>query len=196
MQYKKEDVRKKILKAATTSFSKNGYMQANMLQISRLSKETIGNLYRYYPSKAALFEAIVEPVKIYCFEVVENLHKATLTKTETNSVTIVDMASNIAEALEEMFSKYVVELSILLEKSQGSKYEGFRAELIANIIQQIRNTFSDFAVMNDTLIPTIIVKGLLEGFIHIFKKAPKDKRKEQVSQLIVFYFHKLEERII
>lgn len=49
--------------------------------------------------------------------------------------------------------------------------------------------------MNDHLVPTIIAKGLIGGFMYIFANYPKDKRKEQIESLMLFNFHKLEERM-
>ncbi|MBO5774148.1 MAG: helix-turn-helix transcriptional regulator, partial [Clostridia bacterium] len=59
MQYQKEDVRKRIVNAAKTEFLRVGYSRASMLQISTCAKVPIGNLYRYFSSKASLFDAIV-----------------------------------------------------------------------------------------------------------------------------------------
>ena len=200
MQYQKEEVRKKILKAATTSFSKHGYMNARMMQISRQSHQPIGNMYRYFPSKEILFDAVVVPAKEHCNNILDVLRDEIKEKLQnkpydTYSIPFVEIAGKVADALEEMFSKYSVQIQILLEKSLGSKHESYEQELTEKIVSQLRETFHDFQAMNDHLVPTIIAKGLIGGFTYIFANYPKDKRKEQIESLMLFNFHKLEERM-
>ena len=63
MQYQKEDVRKRIVEAAKTEFLRVGFARTSMLAVSNRAKVPIGNLYRYFSSKAALFDAIVGTAK-------------------------------------------------------------------------------------------------------------------------------------
>lgn len=60
-QILKEEVRNAILDAATQLIVKNDLNEVTMRQIALASNMTVGNLYRYYPSKEELVKAIYEP---------------------------------------------------------------------------------------------------------------------------------------
>ncbi|HQC54879.1 MAG TPA: TetR/AcrR family transcriptional regulator [Clostridia bacterium] len=200
MQYQKEEIRKKILKAATATFGKYGYANARMMQISKQSHQPIGNMYRYFPSKEILFDAVVTPAREQCDSLVDGLRAEVNAKLQskpydTYSVPLVEIGGRVAEVLEELFGKFSIQIKILLEKSLGSKHESYEQELINKIVKQLRDIFKGFDVINDHLVPTIIARGLIEGFMYIFANYPKEKRKEQIENLIVFNFHKLEERM-
>lgn len=62
MQIKKEEMREKILQAATDEFFKKGYENASMRVIAQKSYTTVGNIYHYFENKDVLLEAILLPV--------------------------------------------------------------------------------------------------------------------------------------
>lgn len=55
----KENVRTSILAAASDAFSRDGYRGARLQDVAAAAGVSTGNLYRYYPDKDALFDAIV-----------------------------------------------------------------------------------------------------------------------------------------
>ncbi len=62
MQIKKEEMREKIIQAATDEFFKKGYENASMRVIAQKSYTTVGNIYHYFENKDVLLEAILLPV--------------------------------------------------------------------------------------------------------------------------------------
>lgn len=58
-QVLKEEVRNRILAAATTEFFENGYDGSSLRSISKIAGITPGNLYRYFESKESLYESVV-----------------------------------------------------------------------------------------------------------------------------------------
>jgi AcrR family transcriptional regulator len=63
MQVLKKEAREKIIKSARKEFRKNGFRRASMRTISISADMTVGNLYRYFRNKEALFGTIIEPLK-------------------------------------------------------------------------------------------------------------------------------------
>lgn len=59
VQYLKEEVRARIDGAALDLFAAKGYQGATMAAIARVAGVSTGNIYRYYPGKEALFEAVL-----------------------------------------------------------------------------------------------------------------------------------------
>ena len=61
MQYLKSDVRDRILAAAEQEFKING-VGASVRVISENAGISLGNIYRYFSNKDALFCAVLRPV--------------------------------------------------------------------------------------------------------------------------------------
>lgn len=55
----KEEARQKLLEAALAEFAAQGYADANINRISQAAGYAQGTIYNYFPSKQALFEAVV-----------------------------------------------------------------------------------------------------------------------------------------
>ncbi len=55
----KEEVRRRLLAAAVDEFATRGYPGANINRISRAAGYAQGTIYNYFPSKQALFAAVV-----------------------------------------------------------------------------------------------------------------------------------------
>ncbi|MEG1528056.1 MAG: TetR/AcrR family transcriptional regulator [Clostridia bacterium] len=58
MQYLKEEVRNRILASAKQEFLEQGYKNASIRNIAELAKTSLGNIYRYFIDKEALFLAV------------------------------------------------------------------------------------------------------------------------------------------
>lgn len=58
-QVLKEEVRNRIIEAATIEFFNSGFNNATVRNIAKLAKITPGNVYRYFESKDAIYEAVV-----------------------------------------------------------------------------------------------------------------------------------------
>jgi AcrR family transcriptional regulator len=93
LQYTKESVRAKILAAAELEFDEQGYAGASMRSIVRRAETSLGNIYRYYPNKEALFLSIVEPVLDRCIDQTGSLFTVTLSEVERNVPLMVDFVA-------------------------------------------------------------------------------------------------------
>ena len=60
MQTLKPEVRERIIKSARKNFAIHGYEKASTRMIAAGANMTVGNIYRYYKDKDALFYAVVE----------------------------------------------------------------------------------------------------------------------------------------
>ncbi|MBO7155820.1 MAG: TetR/AcrR family transcriptional regulator [Clostridia bacterium] len=130
MQYQKEDVRKRIVEAAKTEFLRVGFARTSMLAVSNRAKVPIGNLYRYFSSKAALFDAIVGTAKERLIECAKEICALNIEGLESGKESIIDMANVVGDCLADYAQDYSKELILLLEKSGGSAYADFTNEII------------------------------------------------------------------
>lgn len=62
MQVLKQEIRIKFLEAAKTEFIRYGYQGTSMRNIARWTEFTVGNIYRYWPSKEKLFGDVLDEV--------------------------------------------------------------------------------------------------------------------------------------
>lgn len=58
----KEEVRRRLMEAGLAEFARQGYAGANINRISRSAGFAQGTVYNYFPSKRALFEAVVDDI--------------------------------------------------------------------------------------------------------------------------------------
>ena len=60
-QILKDETRSAILQAALTVFAQKGFKDTSMQDVSRLAALSVGNIYRYFPDKLALYAAALPP---------------------------------------------------------------------------------------------------------------------------------------
>ncbi len=142
MQYLKEEVRQKIFDAAKEEFTHNGYSEASIRTIAKTAGISSGNVYRYFDSKEVLFDAIVGDVyknlmqRLYEIEV-------TLIRSPQKDKEHLDCLKQVDLLLLDLFEIHGQELMILLFKSNGSKYEKLKKELI-DLIERFLLETHDF----------------------------------------------------
>ena len=61
MQYLKKDIRDRILASAVIEFKEQGYADASIRNIANNAEISLGNVYRYFTNKEALYFAVIDP---------------------------------------------------------------------------------------------------------------------------------------
>lgn len=130
MQYLKDSVKQKIIDSALVEFRKNGYNGASMRDIAANTDIVSGNIYRYFRNKEDLFACAVGPAYEKLEMASESLRRAFIgpdvdLSSGENQLKI-DMLS--VEILD-LFSQHKDEILILLEKSEGTRFEGTKEKL-------------------------------------------------------------------
>ncbi|WP_028777144.1 TetR/AcrR family transcriptional regulator [Shimazuella kribbensis] len=170
MKKLKEEVRNAIVKAAFEEFSEHGYLEASMRRISAAAQISTGNIYRYFSGKEELFDHIIGSVYA---------KYSTYTKEYLQTV---DLYSNqdetaIVAFLEQVSTTYVTllkttgpRLRLMMCKSQGSKYEGLKLEMIEFTEKLLLQTFSlakpieqlsQFELAEIKVLATTLIDGLV-----------------------------------
>lgn len=119
MQVKKEAVYNNIYNSALNEFWSNGYEKATMRSIAKNANITLGNIYRYFPNKASLFEEIVGPTYNSFLNFVSD-HKNIfmgLTSEEKNDY--------VSKLLNNYLALDRKKLNILLNGSKGTRFSDF-----------------------------------------------------------------------
>lgn len=125
MQTLKEDIRDKILEVALKEFSSHGFAKASMRTIASKTGVGVGNIYNYFPSKDALFCAVLSPV-VKVFNDLFERHHGDCSDAE-------EMLSE--EYLNSAVSEYLSLLKgnrglmrVLFFGAQGSSLENFKSD--------------------------------------------------------------------
>ena len=193
MQVKKEEVRKKIIKAAVKEFKSNGYKNATMRKISNASGIPIGNLYRYYQNKETLFNSIV-------FDVYEELKDLFKTGMERNEEPVEERSLFFFNKLIDIYAENYDRTYILLHRNVGTKYENVQRELGTYFQEKITKNLKigNPNIEEDELeFIRFICRLYLIGIGELITSYDKDitKLKKMGKRFVTFYFKQISERL-
>ncbi len=72
-QFLKDEVKDKIKHSAVDVFTDKGFKKASIKEIAEQAQVTVGNVYRYYKNKDALYSAVIEGVSDGVIEILETV---------------------------------------------------------------------------------------------------------------------------
>lgn len=133
MQIKKEQVKDNLLRVGLEQFTMKGYEKASLRVIVKEAGTTLGNFYNYFPNKEALFEAIVDESYIGFNQFLHH-HKDEEGHDQPVELTPeVLMAARylLMDQIRGLLPALTPSFLLLIDRSQGTKYEGFRREVVA-----------------------------------------------------------------
>lgn len=117
MQYLKDEVKNEIEKEALKEFREFGYKGTSIRSIAKNSNTSVGNIYKYFSSKDDLYENLIGTVYYRLMDYINQFDKVELNyKAEL-------IFYELMEKIMEIFNENSAEIAILLNKSEGSKYE-------------------------------------------------------------------------
>ncbi len=195
MQYQKEDVRNRIVEAAKTEFLRVGYYSASMLQISTKAHVPIGNLYRYFASKSALFDAIVGTVRERILVSIKNLDMLGVREEVFKEGNIPLLAKEVSLTLADLSKNYHKELVLLLKKSGGSQHEHFIDECIKDVKDLLVSKLVGEGYESKSFVFDIIADNLTRGIFRIMIECPIEEQGNEIARILVFYFNHIEDRL-
>jgi AcrR family transcriptional regulator len=152
MQYLKDEIRNNILLEALMEFNERGFNGASIRNIAKKSNTSVGNIYKYFDSKEDLFEALIGTVYYKLIDYINQFQKVELND-KTDAIFYLLM-----EKIMEIFNENNIELSILLNKSQGSKYENCKNTFIAFITKIVTEKMEyDLSLQGKRLADSFII---------------------------------------
>ncbi|HEX7714375.1 MAG TPA: TetR/AcrR family transcriptional regulator [Bacillota bacterium] len=137
MQYKKDEVKERIDKAALAVFSSKGYGNTKIADIAAKANVSVGNIYLYYKGKDDIFYSIVpesfwESLKSLLFNKIGMFRE--------------DLGNQIGSIMiNRDFIKYLIEnrerMLILFTGSDGTRYENIKEQLVNFLIATIKEHY-------------------------------------------------------
>lgn len=162
MKNEKEKTAEKIKNAAVDEFLKNGYSKASLRKICQSAGVTTGAMYFSFESKEALFKAIFEPLIRQYEELLRKYMRMELEEPDKGVQLDLFMMQFILEHRKEAI--------IILDKAEGSCYEGYRLKVEGMMEQSFKAFYgSKLASLPDDKLIKILAKVRLDGCIEIIK---------------------------
>lgn len=162
-----EDERRKqteqnLIKSGKAEFLSKGYVKANLRDICKVAGVTTGAFYFSFENKEALLAAILDPVIAEYRNMCSGLAK----REEDDPGT----AEDNERLMMEYLSAHRAEVIILMEKSGGSRYEGFRKQVDAQMQAAFTSYFTKFMGKSpDPELIRILVAMRLCGYMELVK---------------------------
>lgn len=191
MQYLKDEVRNRILEAALDEFNLKGYKGSSIRNIAKKASTSVGNFYKYFTSKEELFEKLIGSVYHMLMNYIEQFN---VIEFNENTREIFDDLTN---KLLEMFKENKIELTILLNKSEGSIYKDCKS-VFADFITRIVTKTMEYEMsmrgrrLKDNFIIHLLSKNLVENIaLILLKKEDADEIKSLILQVIDILYEDL-----
>lgn len=180
MQVLKDEVRNSIMRTARAMFLEAGFEKTSMKDIALKVGVAVGNLYRYYPNKESLLEAIALPAYDKLMQLIRSSEK-----TPHTDLTVLEQVGNI---FSELVYEHREDLLILLYGSQGTRYGKAKEEFISHLAERTARHLLAYNEANPAFFQVELAKPLavafLEGYFEIIRLHTD---QEQISRITKQY---------
>jgi AcrR family transcriptional regulator len=142
-QVLKDDVRRGIEEAALEVFAARGFLAATMSEIAALAGVSTGNLYRYFPGKEELFDAVVGPAFVRRFRtLLRRRVRALAGRRDLRELVPEDPYHLASEELLRFCIDHRLRVVVLLLRSGGSRWDGFDERTAQDLVRLALAHFS------------------------------------------------------
>lgn len=188
MQYLKREIRDRILASAVEEFKEHGFANASIRNIANNAEISLGNIYRYYANKEALYFAVINP---FMESVKQSIERDFIFKDKS--------MKDASEILVGFLMKYCDEI-LIIRKGNSVHYETFINYIIDVISSKIREMIEgEFPEIDDKIQNPDFYVAIADGFLNsLFKVLHKDDtiqiQERNIRELITFYFGHMKDR--
>ncbi len=188
MQYLKKEIRQNILAAAVEEFKDHGYADASIRNIANNAEISLGNIYRYFANKEALYFAVINPFLNSVKQAIEQ--------------DIVFEGKDMREASEKLVEFLMAHNDeiLIIRKGNSVHYEAFVNFIVEAISKKVREMLKNsFPEIDEKIKNPDFYSAVAEGFLtSLFKvlsnDQPAETQKRNVRELITFFFGHMTDR--
>ena len=188
MQYLKREIRERILAAAVEEFKEYGFANASIRNIANNAEISLGNIYRYFANKEALYFAVINP---FMESVKQSIEREFVFKDRP--------MKDAAEILIKFLMEYCDEI-LIIRKGNSIHYETFINYIVEVISSKIREMMEGaFPEIDEKIKNPDFYMAIADGFLNsLFKVLHKDDpveiQERNIRELITFYFGHMKDR--
>ena len=184
MQIQKEEVRERILKAATEEFLEKGFQKSSMRLIAQKAGITAGNIYAYFSGKEAVLDALLTPAVQKLGQFVFEVSKGA----EINELSL----KEIGDSLISIFLENQNQFMVLMSAVNGTPYQKTRTYLQELVTRRIEEELMPrlAIVENRSMIANMLSAAIIEGVLLAFASYDGDEEalREQLRQFMRIMF--------
>jgi len=180
MQVLKEKIKEKIIEAAINDFVEKGFDQALMRTIAKNAGISVSNLYNYFKNKKDLFYSISDPFYYHLKNLLNHFFEHDANEDYKNKQFLTQFAGLTAKALGELIKINRNEFLLIMDRSEGTKYEKYKNRVILILEEHFQEHLKlakkkkqDF--VKDSFIMHIIAKNLIESLLEIARHYKNDE---------------------
>ena len=174
MEEQMSDTLARIHAAAMDEFAAKGFQSASLRNIVKTAGVTTGAFYGYYPSKEALFTALVGEV----YDTLMREYKNSLTQFENMSseqqiANMGTVGGNCMKQMMQYMDTHRPQVKLLLQSAEGTKYEHMIDEFVALEVEST-NKYSDMlrslgqnVPQMDERLEHILVTGMFNAYFEM-----------------------------
>jgi AcrR family transcriptional regulator len=166
----KPETREAILRSARKAFLAQGFPKASLRAIAADAGVSTSNLYTYFPNKAELFAALVDPV--YRELRATGQLMARDSKGDWKSDAFVEsFVDELSTVLGGLLAAHGSEVVLLLAASEGTKHAPYRKQMEARLAR----TFADDIALGsggrtaDPAVAALLAAIFVEGMVQIVR---------------------------
>lgn len=191
MQFKKDDIREKILTAAEETFLAKGFRRASMRDIAQNAGISTSNMYNYFKSKEELFYVMTDPVFYHLENFRKRIFEYKADKKFNNQDFLRQFAEFAPREMFEMVRDHHKELLLIMDCSKGTKYE----QLKKMTAKTLETNFSENIIskkkkvlLQDSILMNILAMNLIEGILEITRNYKNDEwAKNNIESLMKYH---------
>jgi AcrR family transcriptional regulator len=189
MQYLKDEVKNRIIEETLKEFNLMGYKGSSVRNIAANSCTSVGNLYKYFKNKDDLYESVIGTVYSKLMNYIVQFKNV-----EFNNKTQM-IFYELMDKIIEIFEENSIELSVLFNKSQGSRYEDCKKVFIDFITRIVtENTKYELSLkgkkLKDNFLIYLLSYSLVESIGIILEKKQDGEEVRKLTQELIDIFYK------
>ena len=151
---KKSDTYGEILRNAKKEFLQKGFEKASMRSIAAMTGITAGALYRHFPSKAAIFDALVQPLITQTLSIGTDFSKIVVQLFNTESdMAIKEVIHMSIQRLCDLAYSRFDEFKLLFNRAAGTQYENIRHEFVMADVAACKSLIADLIAQGNSIHP-------------------------------------------
>jgi len=181
MQTLKPEIQGCILENAETLFYSLGFQGTSTRELAKKVGISYSNLYRYFKDKNDLYDAIMQP---YYVNFTQTL-TAFLAHNEDNPG-----ENHHIETITQVFMSLIKtdrkKFVILLDGSQGTRYESLRSQVIGAIAERIHLSLPQ-ALAENILMINVIAVNFFNSLLELTKKSASDDMLQKNMEILMVY---------
>ena len=188
MQYLKKEIKDRILASAVDEFKEHGFANASIRNIANNAEISLGNIYRYFANKEALYLAVINP---FMESVKQSVEQDFVFKDKS------------MKEMSIVFVRFLMQYSdelLIIRKGNSVHYDKFVSYITEVISNKIREMMEEsFPESDEKIKNPEFYNAIAEGFLNSLFKILRNEDSSEVQErnareLITFYFGHMKDR--